>query len=71
MANESAAHDSPTNRVIRELAQIAYQAYGDSADWKNYAGLPMPAWGQLTPAVRRHWRAAVSAVAAAVGTPSA
>lgn len=48
----------------RELAMLAYQAYGKSVDFKNYQGLPMPVWGDLTPAIQQAWvEAAKEAVA--------
>lgn len=56
--------DSVNNDV---LAQIAYDAYGESVGWKNYQGLPMPSWEDLPPAIQQAWRAAVdAAVGAAV-----
>lgn len=39
------------------VAKSLYEAYGLSADWKNYQGLPMPSWDQLTEAIRGHWTA--------------
>jgi hypothetical protein len=40
------------------VAIAAYTAYGDSVAWKNYAGLPMPTWENLTDAIRAAWIAA-------------
>lgn len=49
-----------------ELAKIAYQAYGSVTDFKNYQGLPMPAWEDLTEKIREAWKAAVLAALNAV-----
>ena len=43
-------------------AQELYEAYGDHADWKNFQGNAMPAWKDLTDAVRGHWQAVADAV---------
>lgn len=39
--------------------RAAYERYGDEAGWKNYAGLPMPTWGQLPILIQTYWAAAV------------
>lgn len=49
-----------------ELAKIGYQAYGDKADWKNYQGLPMPAWDDLPENIKIYWQAAVKAIVESV-----
>ena len=49
-----------------DLAKIAYAAYGDYVDWKNYQGLPMPKWEDLTDKIRGAWEAAAGAVAETV-----
>jgi len=41
---------------------IAYEAYGDVTDRKNYQGLPMPAWDDLPDRIKAAWRAAAQAV---------
>ncbi len=46
------------------LARAAYEAYGDAVGWRNYIGIPMPPWDQLTETVQKGWRAAVTAVSA-------
>lgn len=43
---------------IDTLGKATYAAYGDSVEWRNYQGLPMPTWRELTPAIRQAWRAA-------------
>lgn len=40
-----------------EIAKAGYEAYGASVGWKNYQGLQMPKWEQLTPAIRSGWLA--------------
>ena len=42
-----------------ELAQVLYEAYGDKANWKNYAGLPMPTWNDLPDNIKSYWEAVV------------
>ncbi len=51
-----------TEQLLHNLARDGYDAYGEDAGWRNYAGLPMPAWNELTDAVRSHWVAAVCGV---------
>ncbi|MEH2393876.1 MAG: hypothetical protein V7K21_20155 [Nostoc sp.] len=46
-----------------ELAQIAYHAYGQTTDFKNYQGLPMPKWENLSLKIQQAWIAAAVAVA--------
>ena len=45
------------------LARIAYEAYGQSTDNKNFRGDPMPAWGDLPVTIQQAWVAATTAVA--------
>ncbi|MFJ6386457.1 hypothetical protein ACIQJT_02490 [Streptomyces sp. NPDC091972] len=47
----------------RELAELAYDAYGKSTGGRNYQGLPMPAWNQLTGAIQCAWIEAAGAIA--------
>lgn len=42
-----------------ELARQAYNAYGRETNFKNYQGLAMPAWENLTEPIRVAWTAAV------------
>ena len=50
----------------RTLGQIAFEAYGDNRAWKDWRGLPMPAWSEVRPEIRSAWDVAASAVAYAV-----
>jgi hypothetical protein len=52
------------------LAQEAYKAYGGVTDWKNYQGLPMPKWEDLTPTIQEAWRTACRRVKQLVQNPS-
>jgi hypothetical protein len=52
-----------------DLARVGYQAYGDSVDWQNYAGLPMPTWEDLGEKIQNAWVAAAAAIGAAVLSP--
>lgn len=53
-----------------DLAKIAYQAYGDQAEWKNFAGDPMPRWVALGERIQGCWEAAAEAIYSAVGAPA-
>ncbi|MEV0822520.1 hypothetical protein [Nonomuraea rubra] len=48
-----------------DLAEIGYRAYGDEAEWVNFAGNAMPSWAELPPAQRASWQAAAAAIARA------
>lgn len=43
----------------RDIAASAYRAYAASTGNKNFRGDPMPAFGDLPPAIRTAWEAAV------------
>jgi hypothetical protein len=43
-------------------AVVLYQAYGDSADWRNFRGDAMPTWPNLPDTTKEHWRAAAEAL---------
>lgn len=54
----------PTPKFDEEaIAKSAYNAYGKVTDFKNYAGLPMPAWEELPVKIRQAWHAAIGDVA--------
>lgn len=38
-----------------ELGQLAYSAYGDYVEWKNFAGQPMPKWEELPEKIQDAW----------------
>lgn len=42
----------------KALAKQAYYGYGSVTDFKNYQGLPMPEWEQLTDKIQQAWMAA-------------
>ncbi len=48
--------------IMVGLAKSAYHAYGAVTDHKNYQGLPMPEWENLTDKIRDAWRAATISV---------
>jgi hypothetical protein len=53
------------------IAKEAYHAYGSVTNFKNYQGLPMPKWEDLTPTIRKAWVAASEKVwNLALGDPS-
>ena len=45
------------------LAQIAYRAYGDWAEWKTPKGSRMPSWSELPVSLQNAWTAATETVA--------
>ena len=49
------------------LAEAAYRAYGQTTDFKNFRGDPMPAWPDLPEAIRAAWTAAARTVKAVGG----
>lgn len=51
-----------TDEYVTEVAKAAYHEYGAVTDHKNYQGLPMPDWEQLTPKIQAAWKASVSYV---------
>lgn len=52
----------------KPLAQVAYEAYCEHADWKAWNGDPIPQWSELGPetGVQEKWAVAVKAVADAI-----
>jgi hypothetical protein len=46
-----------------DLARLAYRAYGETTDFKNFRGDPMPEWENLGDRIQSAWIAAVTAVA--------
>ncbi len=49
--------------MSEELAKKAYLAYGQTTDFKNYQGLPMPEWENLPESIQKAWCNAASAIA--------
>lgn len=50
------------NNELTRLAEIAYRAYGETTDFKNFRGEPMPEWDDLPEKIRQAWTAAAGAV---------
>ncbi len=44
------------------MAKLAYAAYGQTTDFKNFLGNPMPAWDELGDKIQGAWVAAANAV---------
>ncbi len=44
------------------MAKLAYAAYGQTTDFKNYQGNPMPAFDDLGDTIQAAWIAAANAV---------
>lgn len=47
--------------TTEDRAAVAYRAYGDYTEWKNFAGMPMPQWDELPETIRGAWIAAIAA----------
>jgi len=45
-----------------EQARRSYRAYGEVTDFKNYQGLPMPEWDDLTVKIQQAWVNAVKQI---------
>jgi hypothetical protein len=52
-----------------DIAASAYRAYAASTGNKNFQGNPMPAWDDLTPAIRTAWEAACRQVDSITSNP--
>jgi hypothetical protein len=44
--------------MTTELAQRAYEAYGNARDWKVFDGSPMPTWDEQDEPLKHAWRQA-------------
>lgn len=45
-----------------KLARIAYHAYGEVVDFKNYVGNPMPEFNDLPSVIKQAWWAAAERI---------
>lgn len=45
-----------------ELAKLAYAAYGQTTNFKNFLGNPMPGWDDLGDRIQAAWVSAANAV---------
>lgn len=52
-----------TDTYEEDLAKLAYRAYGETTDFKNFQGNPMPAWEDLGERIQKAWIAAARAIA--------
>ncbi len=41
--------------LVMQTACKFYREYGNSAEWKNFQGDPMPIWQDLPPYTKEHW----------------
>lgn len=58
MSGEQFAADTATDEFLRawdDRAHLAYNVYGDSVGWKNFAGNAMPNWTELPRRIRASW----------------
>lgn len=49
-----------------KLSRTAYISYGQVTDYKNYQGLPMPAYDDLPDKIKAAWAAAVMVIVAKI-----
>lgn len=49
-----------------DLAEVAYNAYGESRGWVTFNGDSMPLYGEQSLEIQEAWNAAAQAVAAVV-----
>ncbi len=52
MSNVSTTNEIDANVL---LGKQLYDWYGDSAEWRNFLGDPMPNWEDLPEKIRTHW----------------
>lgn len=45
----------------KKVAEEAFNAYGDDAEWLTFDGRKMPDWNSVGEVVQSHWTAAVIA----------
>lgn len=65
MSGEQFAADIATDEFLRtwdDRAHLAYNVYGDSVGWKNFAGNAMPNWTELPRRIRASWCLTTQAV---------
>jgi hypothetical protein len=60
----SATFVAATHRehTMPDYAKIAYEAYAEHQDWKNYQGNPIPTWDVVRQDIKDAWDAEVRAV---------
>lgn len=47
----------------KSIAQIAYEAYCETTDWKSLvSGQPLPQWDDVRPDIKIAWKEAANAV---------
>lgn len=46
----------------KSLGQIAFEAYGDNREWKDWRGGPMPQWADIKEEIAAAWEVAAQAV---------
>lgn len=60
-SREPLLDDITESEAYESFAQIAYEAYGEVTDHKNFQGFPMPTWEQLPTKIKEAWIASVKA----------
>lgn len=59
---EVVKHTEELEYPKEEVAEVAFNAYGDKANWKTFDGREMPKWGAVGDDVQQRWVAAIEAV---------
>lgn len=46
----------------KTLGQIAFEAYGDNREWRDWRGNAMPQWSEIREDIQEAWEVAAQAV---------
>lgn len=59
---EALGENTMTDENVLKLAKIAFDAYGEKAEWKTWDKRDMPQWNEVGEAIQERWVAAIRAV---------
>lgn len=54
---------------MADYARMAFEAYAEHQDWKNYQGLPIPTWDAVRQDIKDAWEVAIQVVLDAFTAP--
>lgn len=49
-------------QIMKNLGQVAYEAYCENRGWKSFNGEPLPHWDNVKEDIRKSWEIAAKAV---------
>jgi pSer/pThr/pTyr-binding forkhead associated (FHA) protein len=55
---------------VPDYARVAYEAYAEHQQWKNYQDMPIPTWDGVRQDIKDAWGAATNAVLDAYTDPA-